>query len=88
MKQFKVYVGLGGGFGGFGGFGGADYQETVEAMEEESAREIYLSYGGTHGLLNYEIEAEEDPEITQEDFASLEEDDFQSWADYYVEEVK
>lgn len=99
MKKFKLYAGLG------GGFGGATFQGIRECRNEQEAEraayllaaEEYESYGGLHGLLDYEgcyedlkesdmidtiDENEIDDMVTAHYYAYME-----SWLDYYVEEV-
>ncbi len=96
MPKYRIFAGLGGGFGS--GFGGAtehaieEHDNEGKAMEaaEQYAREVYDSYAGLHGLLDWDEVAEEhgltpdedDEEITQ---AYAEEQD--SWLDYHVELV-
>lgn len=100
MRKFKLYAGLG------GSFGGATLQGVYECRDEQAAElaayqlaiEEYESYGGMHGLLDYEgcyedlkesgmidtiDENEIDDMVTAHYFEYME-----SWLDYYVEEVK
>ena len=99
MRKFKLYAGLG------GSFGGATFQEVRECRDEQEAEqaaydlaiEEYESYGGLHGLLDYEgcyedlkesdmfdtiDENEIDDMVTAHYYAYME-----SWLEYYVEEV-
>lgn len=97
MKQYNIYAGLS------GGFGGACYQYTTlcenedEAYEEayQSACEIYDSYEGLHGLLDWDSAVEEycgnnslDPNnLSDEDIQNIEDiisNDRESWIDYWV----
>ena len=90
FMKFKIFAGLG------GGFGGAHYVTTENVVDEctalDWARSLawkeYESYGGMYGLFNREEELEENPEYEEGDLIMLEEEDFDSWAEYYVEEVK
>lgn len=99
MKKFKLYAGLGGSFGGATLQGVYEYRNAREAEQAayQLAVEEYESYGGMHGLLDYEgcyedlqesgmidtIDQNEiDDMVTAHYFAYME-----SWLEYYVEEV-
>lgn len=56
MAQYKLYAGLNGGFGGatFQGIFEFKSESDAEAAAYQLAVEEYESYGGNHGLLDYE----------------------------------
>ena len=99
MRKFKLYAGLG------GSFGGATFEEIRECRDEQEAEqaayqlavEEYESYGGMHGLLDYEGCYEDLQESGMFDTIDENEIDdmvtahyleyMESWLDYYVEEV-
>ena len=100
MARYNIYAGLG------GGFGGANYIETAEFASEEdamsaaeaTAREVYESYSGLHGLFDADEYMEEQyPDFDALDVSeqndievemdALREEDFQAWAVFYVLEA-
>lgn len=56
MAKFEIYAGLNGGFGGAKFEGIYEFNDIDEAEQfaYEKAIEEYESYGGMHGLLDYE----------------------------------
>ena len=54
--RYKIYAGLGGGFGGATSQGVFEYDSLREAEEDayNLAVEAYESYGGLHGLTNWD----------------------------------
>ena len=99
MRKFKLYAGLGGSFGGATLQGIYEYRNAREAEQAayQLAVEEYESYGGMHGLLDYNDcyedlkesnmfdaidENEIDDMVTAHYFAYME-----SWLEYYIEEV-
>jgi hypothetical protein len=98
MPKFKVYAGLG------GGFGGARYETTEEFESEEKAVDyayecacqVYESYAGLHGLLDWDGVKEDlivsgfytEEEITDEIIEEAYNESREIWLDYYVKEVQ
>ena len=87
MKYEKRYA-LG---GGFGGCENKDWEECYaetkdEAWSEayEDAKEEYESYGGMHGLANYEDIKEENPDYTDEEIQEEIDEDMESWLEYEI----
>lgn len=87
VKNWRIYAGLG------GGFGGATYQETINCTEDEANEEAYLhavneyeSYGGMHGLFNYEDAREENPEANDDELDEMYLEDMDMWIEYWIEE--
>ena len=78
--------GLGGGFGGLDACEwertDASSKEDAIVWAEQSAREEYESYGGMHGLFNYEEYMDENPDADEEDARLEEESDIDSWVEY------
>ena len=98
--KFKVYAGLGGGFGGasFEGIYEFTSVEEAERAAYNMAFDEYESYGGLHGLLDWEGVREDlqesgflDDTISENEIedmiASKYIEHAESWLDYYVEEV-
>lgn len=56
MAWFKIYAGLGGGFGGSDYCGTYEFDNEDQALDaaREEAIEIYESYEGNYGLLNWD----------------------------------
>lgn len=104
MPKYRIYAGLG------GSFGGGYYQYTTDddytkqqASEEayEQAIEVYESYAGLHGLMDYSEALEQaEQEIFEYDYETREEwqkdledyaldvynQEVENWIDYWVEE--
>ena len=97
MRQYNIYAGLN------GGFGGASYQYTAlcdnedEAYEEayQVACEEYDSYGGLHGLLDWDSAVEaycedrnlDSDNLSDEDIQSIEDmisEDRENWIEYWA----
>ena len=100
MSKFKIYAGLGGGFGGASFQGVYDFNTQEEAVDfaYELAFEEYESYGGAHGLDDwdqvYEDLLEEgiitdnmSPNQVAETVGSNYLEQVEGWLDYYVEEA-
>lgn len=98
--RYKIYAGLGGSFGGAEYQGIYDFQNVKEALSYacEIAMEKYVSYGGTHGLMdwdgvyidciengwiNEDTSRKEVEEIVYEHYLEC----LKRWLDYYVEEA-
>ena len=89
MGYYKIYAGLG------GSFGGANYIDTIEFEDEDAANdyafelacEQYYSYGGYHGLFNRKDALEENPYLTDDELTEMEDEDRESWIDYYIIET-
>lgn len=101
MKVYKIYAGLG------GGFGGAEFQGTYEFNTPEEADkaaydmawEIYESYGGNHGLSDWDAVYEDCLESEWIDPASMTESEIEQvvndayietvegWLEYYAKET-
>ena len=91
---YDIYAGLG------GGFGGATFQVTEEHQDKDWATkaaydfavEIYQSYEGLHGILDWyvckEILKEEygESEITDEDVDVYYREEIEGWIEYYAVE--
>ena len=99
MRKFKLYAGLNGSLGGAvlqGVYECRDEQEAEQAAYQLAVEE-YESYGGMHGLLDYEGCYEDLKESGMFDTIDENEIDdmvtahylyyMESWLDYYVEEV-
>ena len=97
MALYNIYAGLG------GSFGGATYQytsdfdnrEEADTVAWEKACEIYESYEGYHGLLDYGDAIKEYCEDNDLDEVNLNENDYEeineiygsyreSWMEYYA----
>lgn len=99
MRKFKLYAGLNGSLGGASFQGVYEYRNAQEAERAayQLAVEEYESYGGSHGLLDYEGCYEDLQESGMIDTIDQNEIDdmvtahyldyMESWLDYYVEEV-
>ena len=99
MKKYRIYAGLGGGFGGAKFEGIYEYRNQREAewAAYEMAVEEYESYGGMHGLLDYDGVREDLEEsgffdtIDENEIDDMVENAYmehmESWLDYRAEEV-
>jgi len=98
--RYKIYAGLGGSFGGAEYQGTYDFRDREEALSYayEIAMEEYASYGGMHGLMDWDgayadcLESgwidEDTPrkeveEIVYEHYLEC----MESWLDFYIEEA-
>ena len=87
--MWYIRYGLGGGFGGCGDWEEARWafdKTSAYAEAEEEARSEYESYGNLHGLFDYDIFMEENPDATEEDAELEREQDMESWIEYEVME--
>lgn len=89
MKKFKIYAGM------TGGFNDVRYRQTVEVETELEAYDIayewakneFESYAGFRGILDY-CECVEKCDGDEEAADQMYQEEFEIWADYYVEEVQ
>jgi hypothetical protein len=87
MKTYAIFAGLGGG----AQFICAEEHKTEESAmydAEMHALEIYESYGAMQGLEDYSFDdfREEYPDADEAEYAFMERENFEEWADYWVEE--
>lgn len=95
MPKFKIYAGLSGGFGGANYIGTYEYNSEQEANEDayRIAIEEYESYGGHHGLMNWN-ECRQDlidsfgEEPTDEEVDSHYQEYMESCIEYWVKPYK
>lgn len=89
MKKFKIYAGMSGGFNDVG------YKQTVEVESEREAYEIaceyaraeFESYEGLQGVRDYAeclADCDGDKSAAECEY----QDEFESWTEYYIEEVQ
>ena len=89
--RYNIFAGLG------GGYGGAVWTRTVECLDTadamsvacEDARETWESYGGVSGIEGYTYDEylNDYPDGSEDDYDCADGESFDSWADFYVEEV-
>lgn len=88
MAKYRIFAGLNGGFGGTVQVAIEEHETLADA--EDSAYEYacaeYESYGGMHGLFNQEEALEEDPDLTEDDLADMENEDRENWIEYWAKE--
>lgn len=89
--MFEIRYALGGGFGGieFVEWEEVSANTIEEAMQyaEGLARDEYLMYDGTQGMLN-EQDVMEEEGCSYEDAEQIVNDDIESWIEYDAREVK
>ena len=92
MAWFKIYAGLGGGFGGANYIDTCEFDNEGQALEAayQAAIEIYQSYEGEYGLLNwndcYDNLAESyGYEPTEEEVNDYYGEEIESWISYYID---
>lgn len=83
---YNIYAGLSGGFGGASFVKTEEFSSIDEAQDyaREEAIEQYQSYDGMHGLFNIEDALKENPNLTDQELAELEEEDMETWIDYWA----
>lgn len=89
MRKFKIYAGM------TGGFNDVRYRQTVEVETESEAYEIacewardeFESYAGLHGVLDYG-ECLDECDGDEEAADQMYQDEFETWTEYYAEEVQ
>jgi hypothetical protein len=99
--KYNIYAGLGGSFGGasFEGIYEFTSIEEAERAAYNMAFEEYESYGGMHGLLDWDGVREDleesgflDDTISENEIEDIINNRYiewvESWLDYYVEEVE
>ena len=101
MPKFELFAGLNGGFGGAVSHGIKEFRTKRDAEKEayDLAWEEYESYGGNHGLLDWEgiyedlLESEwiEPGAQSEAEIAAIVDEHYQEWVEgwieYYVVEV-
>lgn len=87
IKKYRIYAGMGGGFNStcYKGTYECTFDEANDIAYEE-ARDDYYRYEGSNGLFDREEELENNPDLTEEELQEMQNDDIESWIDYYVEE--
>lgn len=99
MAWFKLYAGLGGSFGG-GKYQGTFEFDDIDVAQTEAAYmaiDEYMSYEGSHGLMNWEdcrndlidsFSGDQDDEHpylpTDEEVDAYYQDEIEGWIDYWV----
>lgn len=94
MAKFEIFAGLGGSFGGAQSHGIYEYETKEEAVKDayQLAVEEYESYGGCHGLMDWDMCKEDLIEffgegITDEDVSMHYQEEMESWLSYYAVEI-
>lgn len=87
IKKYRIYAGMGGGFNNVGYI--RTVTDTISEANREAYREAvesYYSYEGSGGLFDREEELENNPDLTEDELQEMENNDIESWIDYWVEE--
>lgn len=92
MERYAVYAGMSGGFDGAEliTIDNFDTREDAEEFAYQEALEIYHSFEGNHGILNWSecredlLDSFPDMDIDDEDVDFYYQEEVESWIDYYV----
>lgn len=94
MAKFEIFAGLSGGFGGAQSHGIYEYENEAEAVKDayQLAVEDYESYGGSHGLMDWDMCKEDliesfGEDVTDEDVSMHYQEEMESWLSYYAVEI-